>query len=132
MSTPAPISNEPLLQEPPDFSLVLGGPLFQLWRRAGLRGDALKLLHRRIVVMTLLAWVPLLVLSFAEGYAWSGREWPRRISFAPRPGSARAPGTAPPPGASAGGRPTPPRSTAAARGAGRPAFFFVERQNGLA
>ena len=29
-----------ILQEPPDFSLVLGGPLFQLFRRAGMAGDA--------------------------------------------------------------------------------------------
>jgi hypothetical protein len=51
-----------------DFSLVLGGPLYQLFRRAHLTGDALELLHRRIAVITCIAWVPLLVLS-----AWSGR-----------------------------------------------------------
>ena len=58
------------MNEPADFSLVLGGPLFQLWRRAHLAGDALQLLHRRIVVLTALAWVPLLVLSVVEGHAW--------------------------------------------------------------
>ena len=31
----------------PEFSLVLGGPLYQLWRRARLTGDALQLLRRR-------------------------------------------------------------------------------------
>ena len=56
--------------EPADFSLVLGGPLYQLWRRGRLAGDALQLLHRRIVVLMVLAWVPLLVLSVAEGHAW--------------------------------------------------------------
>ena len=61
--------NPPL---PANFSLVLGGPLFQIWRRARLAGDALQLLHRRIVVLTLLAWVPLLVLSVREGRAWGG------------------------------------------------------------
>jgi hypothetical protein len=50
-----------------DFSLVLGGPLFQLWRRTRLSGDALQWLRRRILVLTLLAWAPLLVLSAAEG-----------------------------------------------------------------
>ena len=32
--------------EPEDFSLVLGGPLIQLLRKAHLEGDALELLHR--------------------------------------------------------------------------------------
>ena len=49
--------------EPPDFSLVLGGPLFQLFHRAYLSGDALELLRRRVVVITLFTWVPLLLLS---------------------------------------------------------------------
>ena len=61
-----------VLQEPPDFSLVLGGPLYQLLRRSHLAGDALELLRRRIMVFVLLAWAPLLLLSIAEGHAWSG------------------------------------------------------------
>lgn len=32
--------DHPLLQKSPDFSLVLGGPLYQLWRRSHLAGDA--------------------------------------------------------------------------------------------
>jgi hypothetical protein len=56
--------------DPTDFSLVLGGPLYQLLRRAHLVGDALQLLRRRLVVLTFLAWVPLLVLSILEGHAW--------------------------------------------------------------
>ena len=63
---------EPPLMEPGDFSLVLGGPLYQLLRRTHLAGDTLQLLHRRMVVLTLLAWAPLLVLSVAEGHAWGG------------------------------------------------------------
>jgi hypothetical protein len=55
-----------------DFSLVLGGPLFQLLRRAHLAGDALELLKRRIVVISLLAWLPLLVLCALEGKALGG------------------------------------------------------------
>ena len=30
------------VNEPADFSLVLGGPLYQLWRRTRLAGDALQ------------------------------------------------------------------------------------------
>jgi len=56
--------NEPaILQEAPDFSLVLGGPVFQLFRRAHLSGDAMELLKRRVIVITTIAWLPLLVLS---------------------------------------------------------------------
>jgi hypothetical protein len=57
----------------PDFSLVLGGPLFQLLRRAHLSGDALELMRQRTVIFALFAWLPLLVLSALEGYAWGGR-----------------------------------------------------------
>ncbi len=60
----------PLLNEPPDFSLAVGGPLYQLWRRTRLAGDAMQLVSRRIVVLVGLAWIPLLILSVAEGHAW--------------------------------------------------------------
>ena len=56
----------------PDFSLVLGGPLFQLLRRAHLSGDALELVHLRILVITLFAWLPLLLLSLFEKHALGG------------------------------------------------------------
>jgi hypothetical protein len=52
-----------------DFSLVLGGPLFQFFRRMHLTGNALELVRRRIVVIALVAWAPLLVLSLADGKA---------------------------------------------------------------
>jgi hypothetical protein len=52
--------------------LVLGGPLFQLFRKARLHGDALELLHRRILVITIIAWVPLLVLAVFDGKAVGG------------------------------------------------------------
>ena len=56
-----------LSRTPPDFSLVLGGPLYQLFRRTHLSGDALDLVQRRIVVIALLAWLPLAVLSALGG-----------------------------------------------------------------
>ena len=49
--------------EAEDFSLVLGGPLFQILRKSQLEGDALELLHRRILASILLTWFPLLLLS---------------------------------------------------------------------
>jgi len=53
--------------EAEDFSLVVGGPLFQLLRRVHLEGDALELLHRRIIFSILLTWVPLAVLAMFSG-----------------------------------------------------------------
>jgi len=66
-----------LTAEPYDFSLVLGGPLYQIFRRARLSGSTLELLHRRVIVISLFAWLPLLILSILEGRAWgSGVEMP--------------------------------------------------------
>jgi hypothetical protein len=60
-----------ILEEAPDFSLTLGGPLFQLFRRAHLSGHgALELWHRRIIAITLIAWLPLLILSLLRGHAF--------------------------------------------------------------
>ena len=56
-----------------DFSLVLGGPLFQLLRRMHVSGDALELVRRRILVIVLIVWLPLLALSTLKGQAWGGR-----------------------------------------------------------
>jgi hypothetical protein len=58
--------------EPVDFSLVLGGPLFQLYRRLRLSGPALELLQRRVLVITLFVWLPLLILSVLDGHALGG------------------------------------------------------------
>jgi len=58
-----------LLQESPDFSLVLGGPLYQLFRRTHVSGNALELLHRRLLAFWLVTWLPLLFLSVLGGHA---------------------------------------------------------------
>jgi hypothetical protein len=71
-SQPVKTSSSKVLREPQDFSLVLGGPLFQLLRRSHLCGDALELLRQRILVISLLAWLPLLALSALEGQALGG------------------------------------------------------------
>jgi hypothetical protein len=62
--------NKPtLLQETPSFSLVLGGPLYQLLRRTHVSGNALELLHRRILAFWLVTWLLLLLLSVLGGHA---------------------------------------------------------------
>lgn len=52
-----------------NFSLVLGGPLYQFLLRAHLIDDALATLRRRILVISLAAWAPLLALAAWEGHA---------------------------------------------------------------
>ena len=58
-----------ILEEPTDFSVVLGGPLYQLLRRFHLSDDALGMLRRRMIAASFLTWVPLLILSIWEGLA---------------------------------------------------------------
>jgi hypothetical protein len=61
-----------VLQKPGDFSFVLGGPLFQLLRRAHLSDNELMLVRKRIIVITLIGWLPLLLLSVLERHALRG------------------------------------------------------------
>lgn len=51
---------------------MLGGPLFQLLRRSHLADAALELVRRRVVVIALFTWLPLLLLSAIDGQAWTG------------------------------------------------------------
>jgi hypothetical protein len=51
----------------PDFSLVLGGPLYQLWRGTRLADDAMEMLQRRILTMAAVAWV---AHSFISDLSW--------------------------------------------------------------
>jgi PAS domain S-box-containing protein len=61
-----------ILNQPPEFSLVLGGPLFNCFRRARLSGEALELARRRVVVIAGVAWLPLLLLALIVGHALAG------------------------------------------------------------
>jgi hypothetical protein len=54
-------------RDPEDFSLVLGGPLYQFFLRTRLVRPLLDLVHRRIAALTLLAWLPLLILTAIAG-----------------------------------------------------------------
>src|SRR6185436_4425457 len=64
--------------EAPEFSLVLGGPLFDLFRRARLSGHTLEFARRRVVVIAGVAWLPLLLLALIGGDAIGG---PLQIPF---------------------------------------------------
>jgi hypothetical protein len=57
-------------EDPRHFTIILGGPLYQLLRRARCTDDALHLVRRRILVIAGLAWLPLLVLAVLAGDAW--------------------------------------------------------------
>jgi hypothetical protein len=72
MNSATSVSVESFARDPPDFSLVLGGPLFQLMCRAHLSDDGLHLMHRRIIVTALVCWFPLLVLSAMGGELLGG------------------------------------------------------------
>jgi len=64
---PAPTAEE-ILQDAQNFSLVLGGPLFQLLRRTHMADDALDLIRQRVIVISLVAWLPLLALAALDGH----------------------------------------------------------------
>src|ERR1700751_4421661 len=57
------MTNTAVEEKTQDFSLVLGGPIFQFFRKARLSGDHLELLHRRLLTITVIAWLPLLILD---------------------------------------------------------------------
>ena len=63
-------------KDPPDFSMVLGGPLYQLLLRARIVRAPLDLLFRRVVVISMAAWLPLLILSVVADRAWRGVKVP--------------------------------------------------------
>lgn len=50
-----------------DFSLVLGGPLYQAYLRFRLATPPLDWAPRRIIAITAIAWLPLLALSLIDG-----------------------------------------------------------------
>ena len=68
--TPPDLQNQPL-SDPYNFSLILGGPLYQLWNRAHL-GDIKTHIRRRILVLSGLCWLPLLLLCALEGSLLQG------------------------------------------------------------
>lgn len=76
MTSRTPMTSDSFFPEAKNFSLVLGGPLFQLLLRAHLSDDALMHVRQRIIVIALLAWLPLLLLSAVEGHLLGGSAVP--------------------------------------------------------
>ena len=80
-TTPSPF------QEPPDFSLVLGGPLYQLYRKACISGPILELVLRRVLLFALITWVPLFLLClygrqlFSNGHLGFLRDLETHVRF---------------------------------------------------
>ena len=64
-----------------DFSVILGGPLYQLLLRSHLTGPHLTLLYRRMFFIAAIAWLPLLVLTLAEGRALGGVKVPLLVDI---------------------------------------------------
>jgi hypothetical protein len=63
-------------QESHEFSLVFGGPLYRMLKRARLSGSALELCIRRMLVISLVAWFPLFVLTAIERHLLGGQNLP--------------------------------------------------------
>jgi len=72
MTSNSSVPRESTPSGPRDFSLVLGGPLFQLFRRAHLSDDTLSLVQHRIIFLSLLCWLPLFLLAAFEGQLLGG------------------------------------------------------------
>ena len=66
-----------VLEEPPDFSVVLGGPFYQFLRKAHLEQDHLELLRRRLIFFFGITWLPLFLLAVISPFAGSAD----RLSF---------------------------------------------------
>lgn len=59
-----------------DFSVVTGGPLYGLYHRLRLLKKPLLLSKRRAFFLMLLTWLPLVLLSWFSGYAYSNVKVP--------------------------------------------------------
>jgi len=70
------VCSEMLSDTTKGFSLVLGGPLYPFLLLVGLVRPPLDRVAWRIIVITLLAWAPLLVLTILNGRLMSGVKIP--------------------------------------------------------
>jgi hypothetical protein len=70
VSQPKLVASVP--QGQPDFSLVLGGPLYQIYLGTRLARPPLQLALRRMLVISLICWLPLLLLAAFAGRLTTG------------------------------------------------------------
>jgi hypothetical protein len=61
-----------IMENDNDFSIVLGGPLYQLYLRTRLTKPPLGLLARRVIIIPLICWLPLLLLCLGHRNETSG------------------------------------------------------------
>jgi hypothetical protein len=71
VSAPGP-TTVPRYDPATDFSLVLGGPLYQLFRRTHLQGPWFEFLGRRLLCIVSLTWVPIVALAATSGSLFDG------------------------------------------------------------
>ncbi len=64
---PVPVMTSAAAYEPPVYSLVAGGAFFRLCRKLRLAGEQLEFGPRRILVITLFVWLPLVFLVALTG-----------------------------------------------------------------
>ena len=76
MTTRAPDATAPADVGHPDFSVVLGGPLYQVYLRFGILRPPVDLVHRRVIAAVAITWLPLLVLTMISGVALANRKVP--------------------------------------------------------
>ena len=84
MHQPAFHNAGPLKEVPytaPEFSLVLGGPLYQFYLRTRLAKPPIDLVPRRIIALGLVCWVPPLLISLFSGMAFGGVKVPFLLDF---------------------------------------------------
>ena len=61
-----------VFEDDTDFTLVLGGPLYRLYLRTRLTRPPLELVTKRVAFLSLICWMPLLVLTLFAGHALRG------------------------------------------------------------
>jgi hypothetical protein len=64
------------VEETPQFSLILGGPLYRILRRLHLAGPPLELQKRRVLLIIAITWLPLFLLSAISGHLLGGQGLP--------------------------------------------------------
>src|SRR5215467_15760433 len=76
-TTPSSVAGAATEKEPDpiihNFSLFIGGPVYDFFLRTGLVRLGLPNILRRVVALFVLTWVPLLVLSLRDGLAYGHR-----------------------------------------------------------